>query len=204
MNLSRGGAGGGAVEGKGGGARNASAGSFHFLPLPVQTLPHKPRLSCASALCSRPLHSALTEAKSLSNHAASELENGGALASATMAPMGPTFQQLWGEVSNRSLTITGLPELCFTGPGCLPGEKSSRGWKGSSTAGSSPMTGPRSPWPKQSGEARKLGPVHPLLARCGIAWSEPQHSGTESSSGKLTSSSLLLAWLWWPQVGGRG
>lgn len=70
-----------------------------------------------------------------------------------------------------------------------------RGWKGSSTAGSSPMAGPRSTWPKQSGEARKLGPVHPLLGRCGIAWSEPQHRGTESSSGKLPSSSLLLAWL---------
>lgn len=60
-------------------------------------------------------------------------------------------------------------------------------WKGSSMAG----PGARG----HSSPGRQVCPGHPLLGPCRTAWSEPHHSGTESSSGKLASSPYLLALL---------
>lgn len=64
--------------------------------------------------------------------------------------------------------------------------------------GSSPVTGPRSTRPKVAGEAHALGPVQPFWITAALAGSEAHHSGTESSSGKLTSgppSPNYAAWL---------
>lgn len=44
-----------------------------------------------------------------------------------------------------------------------------RGWKGSSVAGSSPTTGPRSTWPKESGRHLNQGHYN-SLGHCRIFW----------------------------------
>ena len=58
------------------------------------------------------------------------------------------------------IPVTGMKKLRLTGSDVLLA--CGREGKASSVAGSSPVTGPGSTRPKESGKARKLGPVHAL------------------------------------------